>query len=263
MILGQTYYSPAAVTRDRRALMDGRCNYILSIHDADYEVEMDGKTHTIPSGQIVILDESNPFAFRLPGTWGTVLSLERRQMERLAPTIAGRSLHIIPAASSDAALLAGYLALLNRHPPTTNVDPIADHVHHLVARLLTIGQMREPTGRAAIGAARLRLVKADIARHLFDPGLDIGDVARRQQVSPRYIQQLFAREGTTFSDHVRGARLDAALKRLADPRQVGQPISHIAFEAGFGDLSTFNRAFRKRFGRTPRDVRAEVLAIGR
>jgi AraC-like DNA-binding protein len=27
---------------------------------------------------------------------------------------------------------------------------------------------------------------------------------------------------------------------------------------GFGDLSYFNRAFRRRFDRTPRDVRAET-----
>lgn len=31
----------------------------------------------------------------------------------------------------------------------------------------------------------------------------------------------------------------------------------IAFDAGFGDLSTFNCAFRRHFGATPSDVRGE------
>jgi AraC-like DNA-binding protein len=42
---------------------------------------------------------------------------------------------------------------------------------------------------------------------------------------------------------------------LADPRYAGLTISGIAFAVGFGDLSTFNREFRRRFGLTPSDVR--------
>ena len=32
-------------------------------------------------------------------------------------------------------------------------------------------------------------------------------------------------------------------------------MSAIAYDAGFGDLSYFNRNFRHRYGATPRDVR--------
>jgi AraC-like DNA-binding protein len=42
---------------------------------------------------------------------------------------------------------------------------------------------------------------------------------------------------------------------LLDPRMVERTISDIAFAAGFGDLSHFNRAFRQHFGKTPTDVR--------
>jgi len=42
---------------------------------------------------------------------------------------------------------------------------------------------------------------------------------------------------------------------LSDPRLAEQTISTIAYEAGFGDLSHFNRAFRRRYGETPSDVR--------
>jgi AraC-like DNA-binding protein len=43
------------------------------------------------------------------------------------------------------------------------------------------------------------------------------------------------------------------------PRNIGgrlPPVSSVAFEVGFGDLSYFNRTFRRRFGATPSDVRA-------
>ena len=65
--------------------------------------------------------------------------------------------------------------------------------------------------------------------------------------------------GGGFSAHVRDRRIDCALARLEDPREAGRPIADIAFEVGFGDLSTFNRAFRARVGETPREFRARSM----
>jgi AraC-like DNA-binding protein len=41
---------------------------------------------------------------------------------------------------------------------------------------------------------------------------------------------------------------------LRDPRFAGSPIGWIAAEAGFGDLSYFNRAFCRRYSAAPSDV---------
>jgi AraC-like DNA-binding protein len=43
---------------------------------------------------------------------------------------------------------------------------------------------------------------------------------------------------------------------LSDPVLAERTISTIAYEAGFGDVSHFNLAFRRRYGETPSDVRA-------
>jgi AraC-like DNA-binding protein len=67
---------------------------------------------------------------------------------------------------------------------------------------------------------------------------------------------LFENEGTTFSEFARNARLSRAYRMLRDPRFADRSISTIAFEAGFSDLSYFNKVFRRRFGGTPSDVRA-------
>jgi AraC-like DNA-binding protein len=51
-------------------------------------------------------------------------------------------------------------------------------------------------------------------------------------------------------------RLARAHRMLTSPRHAGETISVIAFAVGFADLSHFNRAFRRRYGCTPSDVRA-------
>jgi AraC-like DNA-binding protein len=43
---------------------------------------------------------------------------------------------------------------------------------------------------------------------------------------------------------------------LRDPRLADRKVSEIAMEAGFSDLSHFNRSFRRRFGETPSFARA-------
>jgi AraC-like DNA-binding protein len=51
-------------------------------------------------------------------------------------------------------------------------------------------------------------------------------------------------------------RLEKATELLGDPKWRDRRIADIAAESGFTDLSYFNRAFRRRYGATPSDLRA-------
>jgi AraC-like DNA-binding protein len=131
------------------------------------------------------------------------------------------------------------------------------HIHDLFA--LAIGATRDAAEIArgrGLRAARLRAIKADIAWNLQDGDVSAAALARAQRVSPRYIQKLFESEGTTLSRYVLGQRLARVHRMLTDPGQTDLTIGAIAYKAGFGDLSTFNREFRRYFGATPSDVRA-------
>jgi AraC-like DNA-binding protein len=46
---------------------------------------------------------------------------------------------------------------------------------------------------------------------------------------------------------------------LSDPRCAGRKISAVAFDAGFSDLSYFNRTFRRRYGASPSELRAAAI----
>jgi AraC-like DNA-binding protein len=76
-------------------------------------------------------------------------------------------------------------------------------------------------------------------------------------VTPRYVQRLFEAAGTTFSEFLIGQRLARAYRLLRDPGYSRAAISTIAYDVGFGDLSYFNRRFRRLYGFTPRDVRGD------
>jgi AraC-like DNA-binding protein len=134
----------------------------------------------------------------------------------------------------------------------------ATHVHDLVA--MALGATRD-AGFVAKGrgvrVARLKAVKADIAANLTSHDLSVAAVARRQRVTPRYIHMLFDGEGTTFSQFVLAERLARVHRLLSDPRHGDKSIGAIAYASGFGDLSHFNHAFRRRYGATPSEIRRE------
>lgn len=157
-------------------------------------------------------------------------------------------------------LLTGYVQLLQRG--TDGMSPqlkAASSAHVLDLVALAFGAMGDTAeiarGRGA-RVARLRAVKADIVAHLTRRDLSADMIATRHSISPRYLRTLFESEQTTFTDFVLEQRLVRAHRRLTDRRYAGHLISTIAYEAGFGDLSYFNQAFRRRYGATPSDVRA-------
>jgi AraC-like DNA-binding protein len=130
------------------------------------------------------------------------------------------------------------------------------HIHDLIAA--TVGATRDALAsaeRRGIRAARLRAMMADITVNLDDCDLKVADVAQRQRVTTRYVHKLFEREGLTFSAFVLDRRLSRAHRFLSEPRLADLKISSVAFDVGFGDLSYFNRVFRRRYGATPSEIR--------
>jgi AraC-like DNA-binding protein len=106
-------------------------------------------------------------------------------------------------------------------------------------------------------------IKDYIECRLADPTLGPAEIAAAVNISTRYLHQLFAGEHRSVSQYVRGLRLERCRRDLLDPRLADQSVATIAFRWGFGDLSSFNRAFRAAFGATPREVRARPSASAR
>ena len=111
-------------------------------------------------------------------------------------------------------------------------------------------------------AARLNAIKTEILNRLNSHKLSLAGLAARQGVTPRHVQMLFESDGTTFLRFLLDQRLARAHRMLGNPLLARQTITAVAIEAGFGDLSHYNRAFRRRYGETPSDVRARSRGSG-
>ncbi|TPL05570.1 MULTISPECIES: helix-turn-helix transcriptional regulator [unclassified Mesorhizobium] len=256
-------YSPIYGARTRELLNDGRDNYLLTIHTREHEVSVDGrKPMTVPAGNLMLINEAICSNFQLPETAVKVVSLKRSRLARLVPRIEVEAFHHIPVVAPGMPLLTGYADILRENPPQGEQarQIAANHLHDLAALVLD-GFVNGGAARNEVGirAVRLDLIKKEVLRHLQDPDFGIDAAARRQGITPRYIQRLFEAEGVTFSEFLRASRLDMAFRLLRQSTSGESTISALAYDCGFRDISTFNRGFQRRYGATPSDVRADTM----
>jgi AraC-like DNA-binding protein len=257
--------SPVRLRRDRRLLAGGDDRVTLSLAlSGGGRIAHVGRELARTAGSAFLCSHADGSETVIPETSrGINISVPRKVLNEKVPQLTNHFMRPIAPESEALRLLVDYLALLKRDRELTNVSLrrlTAAHVHDLVA--LALGASRDATEIArkrGLRAARLRAIKADIMDSLATPSLSLAQIASRQHVTPRYVQALFEDEGRTFSTYLLDQRLEQVHQMLRDPSRSSSPISSIALDAGFGDISHFNRAFRRRYGMTPRDVRAAAI----
>jgi AraC-like DNA-binding protein len=258
----------AAIYRRSRELIEHDDVVFIAGFNSSYEVQHLGRTINMERGEAVVLTGAEPALFGGPAQ--NRVNLLRVPARLISPFVAdleaayGRT---IPANNPALRLLVAYLGLLEENDALAAPDverQVASHIHDLMA--LAIGATREAAEFAksrGARAARLRAIKEDIANALDQPGLSVATIAAQHRLKPRWVQRLFEGEGTTFTEYVLAQRLARAHRLLTDPRCAGLKISAIALDVGFGDLSYFNRAFRRRYGVAPSELRAAASAAGK
>lgn len=119
--------------------------------------------------------------------------------------------------------------------------------------------LEEPIGEEHTRAQSLDILlarcKSFIDAELASPDLGVERIASRMGCSPRYVFRTFETVGVTPMQYVWEARLTRARRDLAVQAGARQSITEIAFSNGFSSSAHFSRAFRERFGISPRDHR--------
>ncbi len=103
---------------------------------------------------------------------------------------------------------------------------------------------------------RILRVLVHIQEHL-DDALSLEALAAVAWFSPYHFHRIFrGMVGESVKEHIRRLRLERAAHRL---RSTDQPVTRIAFDAGYEAHETFTRAFRSMFGTPPSKYRTRPI----
>lgn len=191
------------------------------------------------------------------------LRFDRSLLSSLTPDIDAALVRPIARHNPALKMLIKYCAIMDDADALATPElrrAVVLHMHDLAS--LALGATADGAQIAkhrGVRMARLRAIKDDIATNLAQKNLSAQMLANRHGISPRYVNMLFDAEGFSVSEYVLTQRLTQAHRMLSDPRLVKRAISAIAYDVGFHDLSYFNRAFRRRYGVTPTDVRKSSI----
>ena len=132
---------------------------------------------------------------------------------------------------------------------------------HIIDLMVLAASAHRSVGESslsAVAAVHLARIFDHIVSHFSDPELSLFKIAQSMRISPRYVQRLLQTSGTSYHGTRHRAAAETCVQApygagLSDVR-----ICDIALQAGFSDISHFNRLFRSRFGDTPKGVRAHA-----
>jgi AraC-like DNA-binding protein len=229
-----------------------------------FELSQLGRRTQIGAGEAVLASSSDVATGMLkPHSQFLALSFPRRVLSSLVPHVERYVCVRLPRELEALRLLRAYLRAAldsNAFELPELGDRVVAHIFDLLALTFrTNSEALDVSQRQSVAAARLHSIKSDVISRLADADLTETAIAKRHRLTPRYLRTLFASEGTTFTDFLRYTRLTRAHQRLTDLRNCERTIASIAYEVGFGDLSYFNRLFRKQYGVRPSDVRGPRL----
>jgi acetamidase/formamidase/AraC-like DNA-binding protein len=231
----------------------------------------DGVTLKTPAGHQII---SNGHLLLLPrkGDWSVAFQRDMRAVVLSVTSDAFHGRKVSKPVFDEVRVLAssGFAEIFSRtlESSARNLEALSDTEWAAVAQGLAdllptfMRQLVAPTteaGGTATQAAILHRLCQTIERKLDDPDLTPARVAEAEGISERYMQKLFEGSGSSFTHYLRERRLQRTSAELSNPAEAHHSISEIAFRNGFNDSAHFSRAFRHRFGLSPREFRQQEI----
>jgi AraC-like DNA-binding protein len=262
--VGCTTTSAVESARTRDLIRDGDDGLLVNLLVSGQAIQTQcEEDQNLRPGDAIVCDCGYPGEFNLATKskfWNLKIPRDKIANSFLrSRQFAGMKLNADPTARR---LLFGYLTAASNldlpcEGPATRL--FGQHIIDLVALALGAeGEARRSAEERGARAARRDAIIREIARRSGDPGLSALTLALLLGVTPRYVHLLLEETGMSFAHHVLERRLDNAATLLRDPDSRHRKIADIAAEAGFTDLSHFNRTFRRKFGATPSDIREAV-----
>lgn len=217
----------------------------------------DGSATSVRPGSVSIYATDRPYYldYSPSGQQQLIVQVSRRSLG-LPPRMLEDAMHrlAVPGGARQPAV-RGLFSYVSSLPEGVSPDDVADVTRDLAASMIrTSFGAGSATPRTSSGLRHI--TQQYLREHATVRGLTIDEVAGRLFVSRRRLYQAFEKRGTTPAAFLRAERLRRASAMLTDPAHRRTSIEQVAYDCGFDDPTTFSRAFRRSFGRTPREWRS-------
>lgn len=256
--------SPGHYTVTREQAGRGRDVVVISIlRSGAASATQFGNELIAGTGSASVLSSDAPSVSTLQSSGSFVtLAMSRPAIAALVPNYASALGRPIPRDNPALRLLTRYLDIVQGSDETPGPElahSVSLHIFDLAGLALGArGDGADLARQRGVKAARFEAIRSDILAKLGDSDLSAEGLAAHHCISARYVRKLFEEDGSSFSSFVLAERLTRVRRMLVDRRYAHLNIAQIAHESGFGDVSYFNRAFRRQFGATPSDVREDA-----
>lgn len=235
----------------------GDSYFFLNLHLAGHSaIEQDGRQIEVTPGSYYLVDTTRPYQLHFAEDFHALsLRIPHELLQPLLPNPRKATARRIDATAGVGSLVADQLRGLTRCAtdlPAVTATSLCATLIELVALSVRPAALSPATAREQTRRAFRQSIVRYVETRTADPALCVAAVAACFRVSPRTVHEVFAEQGRTFAQTVLERRLLAAADALRVP---GASVSAVALACGFGDLSYFGRAFRRRHGCTPREWR--------
>ena len=261
MSIAQVCASGQVVHRAAREIAQSSPDALfVNVHVAGSSALASGAdTHRMSQGDLFFVDGRRPFRLHCEQPMHHVvvaIPMDRLRTVLRRPELAAGA--VVRRGSGVAALLSDYLISVATTYEKLNVTAAAAaarHVAELAAHTLNERHVGLPLPRDAVRSALHARACQIIEQDLGDPLLSPSRIAKRLNVSLRFLHALFREQGTSLMRQVYERRARCAAAMLDDATHAHRTITEIAMSCGFSDLTHFGRVFSQAYQETPRRYR--------
>jgi AraC-like DNA-binding protein len=237
-----------------QASRTGAESFLVNIQIAgDSVVRQDGREAKLQPGDCAMYSSTRPYEFDFDGNFRQmVLVFPAEVVRKLSPRIDRPCATTFDRAKATTQFLVKLASSLDELAESLPRHIVNAATQTLVQTLVAAAGGSDQKGLAAFHLAR---AKEFILRHLDVAELNVAFIASSVELSVSHLHRLFASESCNVMHWVWERRLEACRRDLENADQPVFSVSTIAYRWGFKNASHFSKAFRTRFGVSPREWR--------